>query len=132
MRKISAHYILPVSSSPLKNGIVVLDEKGVILDLVDTGGRLRETGKLEFYNGVITPGFVLPLLFIQQGLDKNDSYSFKDLDFWLRMNGVSGVGLVQSAGTHFKEKQNSSISYHTIIELCPEAGNDFNTFLNRV
>ena len=30
MRKISADYIFPVSSAPIKNGIVVVDEDGTI------------------------------------------------------------------------------------------------------
>lgn len=128
MRKISAHYIVPVSSPPLKNGIVALDEKGVILDVIDTCGRLRETEKLEYYNGIITPGFVLPCCQLQQQPGMDDPGSFKDLDSLLRLNGISGVGLVQPSGTHFEEKQNSSICYHTIIELCHGTGNDFDVF----
>jgi hypothetical protein len=128
MRKISAHYILPVSGSPLRNGIVMLDENGTILELKDTGGRLRETEKLEFYNGIITPGFVLPLWRFQQYQAKRSPAYFQDLDSWLRLNGVSGVGLIQTEGTHFKEKRYSPIQYHTIIEICPEPGNDFDAF----
>jgi hypothetical protein len=128
MRKISAHYILPVSGAPLRNGIVILDENGMILELIDTGGRLRETEKLEFYNGIITPGFVLPLCQLEQEYARRNPASFQDLDSWLRLNGVSGLGLIQTEGTHFKEKRNSPVHYHTIIEICPEPGNDFDAF----
>ncbi len=60
MRKISANRILPVSSPPLINGIITLDDSGRILELTDTGGNLREEPGLEFYNGIIVPGFILP------------------------------------------------------------------------
>ena len=137
MRRISAHYVLPVSSPPLKHGIVVLDETGTVRDLIDTGGRLRETAKLEFYNGVITPGFILPCLqynpsatevpVIQNPSIQNDG-SFTRLDSWLRRSGVRGVGLIQRAGTHFGEKQKSPVHYHTIIELCPEKDDEFTAY----
>jgi hypothetical protein len=123
VRKISAQYILPVSSPLLKKGIVILDDNGKVLELVDTKGELRETANLEFYNGIICPGFILP--YHPEG---DATASFKALDSWLLANGVRGVGLLQSTGTHFREKQDSSLWYHTIIELCPEKDDDFNAF----
>ena len=70
MRKISANRILPVSSPPLKNGIITVDGDGRIMDLLDTGGMLREEPGLEYYSGLIVPGFVIP---------------------WLRLNEVAGI-----------------------------------------
>ncbi len=58
MRYLSAHYVFPVSSPPLKNGIVCTDDHGMIVDVIDTGGKLQEREKLEFYNGILVPGFV--------------------------------------------------------------------------
>lgn len=58
MRKIAANYIFPVTTAPLKNGILVLDEKNYIIDLIDTKGEFKEIQNLEFYSGVIVPGFV--------------------------------------------------------------------------
>jgi hypothetical protein len=57
IRKISAHYIFPGGAPPLKRGIVCVDEQGEITDLIDTGGELQEISNLEFYHGIITPGF---------------------------------------------------------------------------
>ncbi len=62
MRKISSNRILPVSSPPLVNGIISLDDEGRILSLTDTGGKLLEEPRLEFYRGIIVPGFVHPWL----------------------------------------------------------------------
>ncbi len=58
MRKLSADYIFPVSSPPLKQGILVLDDDGTLLEIIDTGGNLRESANLEFYNGILIPGFI--------------------------------------------------------------------------
>ena len=129
MRRISAHYVLPLSSPPLKHGIVVLNEKGIVQELIDTGGQLRETGELEFYNGVITPGFILPC-YMPPPI--RDDASFKSLDSWLRRCGVRGVGLIQGTAAHFSEKQESPVHYHTIIELCPAKDKEFPAFLEAV
>lgn len=58
MRKLSADYIFPVSSPPLKQGILILDDDGTLLEIIDTGGKLRESANLEYYNGILIPGFI--------------------------------------------------------------------------
>ncbi|NBC84286.1 MAG: hypothetical protein GVY19_13035 [Bacteroidetes bacterium] len=59
MRKISANYVLPCSFRPVKNGIVVLNNNGVITQLIDQGDEYHEIAHVEFYNGIITPAFIL-------------------------------------------------------------------------
>ena len=58
MRKISATYIFPGNNPPLKNGILVCGDDGTIISLTDTKGRLKEEQGLEYYNGILIPGFV--------------------------------------------------------------------------
>ncbi|HAM98869.1 MAG TPA: hypothetical protein DCQ26_09705 [Marinilabiliales bacterium] len=58
MRKIAANSIFPVSGAPIKNGHVVLSDSGEILDVVGGGDTLHEIAGLEFYNGILVPGFV--------------------------------------------------------------------------
>ena len=150
MRKISANYILPVSSPPLQNGIITLDHQGRILEINDTGGKLREESGLEFYPGSILPDFVLPWLrfadlnsLIQtegSSLQQNHPVpheffesGFEKLDRELTRNGIYGVGMVLresmiSDGV-FKRMQESQIIYHPVIELCPaKEADDFDTF----
>ena len=59
MRKIAANYIFPISAKPLKNGIIELDDSGKIVNIIDTKGDLKESAGLEFYNGILVPGFVI-------------------------------------------------------------------------
>jgi aminodeoxyfutalosine deaminase len=58
VRKISATYIFPCNRPPLKNGILISDDAGIIIELIDTGGNLQEQAGLEYYSGILMPGFV--------------------------------------------------------------------------
>ena len=77
MRKIAANYVFPVSSPPVRNGIIVLDDQGRIMDLIDPEDRFREMSALVFYNGVLIPSFVFP------GTRKENPISEYDLSGWL-------------------------------------------------
>lgn len=58
MRRISAQMIITNMGTPLKRGVISLDEEGTIISIEDTGGNLQEKEAVEFYNGIIIPGFV--------------------------------------------------------------------------
>lgn len=58
MRKISANYVFDGIATFYKNGVLHLDDKGVILSLQAGEGGIKETEGVEFYNGILTPGFV--------------------------------------------------------------------------
>ncbi len=58
MRTFSAQYIFTNTGPPLKRGIISADENGTVTAVVDTGGNLQEKDSVEFYNGIIVPGFV--------------------------------------------------------------------------
>ena len=128
MRKISANLIIPVSSPPLPNGIVLLDEKGKVLEVKDTGGRLREEAGLEFYSGVILPGFVLPWVRLPEMPE-----SLAGLDRALMRNGIRGAGVILAESGLNREglelMRASAVSYHPIIELDALPGEeDFEVF----
>lgn len=72
MRNFSAHYIFPLTTSFLKNGIIVLDDEKVFQELIDTKGQIQETSQLEFYSGIIIPGIeglsITEIIYKQQQL----------------------------------------------------------------
>ena len=142
MRRVSANYIYPVSGPPLKNGIVEFDATGKILNLIDTKGNLRETSGLEFYNGIITPGFVnahchLELSYMKNlipekcGLDQFVSHlteirtksshiiteSIKNAHNEMIRNGIVAVGDISNTSNSFEFKSGSKIKYHTFLEI---------------
>lgn len=58
MKRFSAQYIITNISAPLKRGIITTEDDGTIISIENTCGDLRETDSVEFYNGIIVPGFV--------------------------------------------------------------------------
>lgn len=57
MRKIAANYIFLPGFPLIKNGYVIFCE-GQEAEVRDTGGEIREFAGLEFYGGMIVPGYV--------------------------------------------------------------------------
>ncbi len=58
MRRLSAHFIFTNNGPPLRMGIVTTGDDGTIIKIEDTGGSIKESEPVEFYNGIIIPGFV--------------------------------------------------------------------------
>jgi len=141
-RLLSANYIFPVSSEPLKNGIIEIDDGGIILNVIDTHGQLKESANIEFYNGILVPGFVnahchLELSHLKDKFPKNTKlegfikniFSLRHAeeseiissavaaDAELQQNGVVAVGDISNNHLTFNIKKNSSIFYHTFIEV---------------
>ena len=139
MRKLSANYIFDGNGKFYKNGILHIDDTGKVLQLIDTKGVLQEENQLEFYNGIICPGFVnthchlelsslegklsqkntLPgfiteIMSLKQDLEKS---AIEKADRLMQNNGIVAVGDISNSGISFETKQQSKIKYHTFIEL---------------
>ena len=63
MRKISADYIYPISTPPIQNGIILIED-GVIIDVLGMKEGKKKTKDaysevpIEYYKGIICPGFI--------------------------------------------------------------------------
>ncbi len=141
MRKISATYIFPGNRPPLKNGILICEDDGTVIDLIDTSGQLHEQAGMEQYSGILVPGFVnahchlelshlkgkIPektrlgrfLGFINKlrNLQEEDfEEAIKKADFTMKHAGIVAVGDVSNSYTSLETKRNSKIKYHTFVE----------------
>ena len=141
MRKISATYIFPGNKPPLKNGILVCDDDGKILDLIDTKGQLKEEAGLEHYNGILIPGFVnahchLELSHLKGRIPEKTGIgefigainklrnqeeeqlekAIRKADKQLFTEGVVAVGDVSNSLLSLETKRHSRIYYHTFAE----------------
>ncbi len=141
-RKLAAHYIIPGNGLPIKNGIITIDDSGKILELSQTNQNLQEISGLEFYSGVLIPGFVnahchlelshlkgkirqhtgLPGFVSQinqlRQLDKTDIIKAArkaDNNMW--HNGIAAVGDISNTNHSFEIKSKSKIEYHTFLEI---------------
>jgi len=143
MRRIAANYIYTVEGAILKNGIVEVNNNGKVLKITDTKGELKESSKLEFYNGVITPGFInthchlelseLKDIFNQgKGLPKfiREIFNYKSKEVsektykaielqnkLMRTAGIVVVADVSNTNNSINVKIRSEIYYHTFCEI---------------
>jgi len=141
MKKISAPYIF-TGKEVLKNGIIELDDNSEIINIIDTKGQVKEDASLEYYSGVIVPGFVNAHCHIElshmKGVIDNKTVKGlpgfideiiskrnfpKDLeekihkaDREMNFGGTVAVGDISNTDDSFNVKKNSNIYYHTFIE----------------
>jgi cytosine/adenosine deaminase-related metal-dependent hydrolase len=142
MRSFKADYVFPVSSDPIKNGIVTVDDFGKIISVTDTIA-LSETNNrsVEHVNGIICPGFVnthchLELSHLKNKIEQNkglvgfiqDVQKFRNIenslvldaargaDDEMYQNGIVAVGDVANTNLSLSVKANSKLYYHTFIE----------------
>lgn len=140
IRKIAAHYIFTGVGKPLKQGIIHIGSGGEIVDVVDTCGNLKEESSLEFFDGIITPGFVnthvhLELSFLHQKIapktgligfiseiSKNRDFYFDEkaiekADETMYRNGIVAAGDISNTTDSFMVKSKSKIRYKTFVEV---------------
>jgi cytosine/adenosine deaminase-related metal-dependent hydrolase len=142
MRKISAHLIIDGRGNYYPKGILTIDESGNILDICDTKGILNESAEVEFYSGVIVPGFVnahchLELSHLKQAFSEgagmvpflkkvvesranepgNIVLSAESADLLMYKEGIVAVGDIANGTSAFEVKLHSKIDYLTFIEI---------------
>lgn len=141
-RKIAAHYVFTGIGKPIRNGILTIDDSGKILDISQSNENLREVAGLEFYSGILVPGFVnthchLELSHLKGKVNEHtglpgfvsqinqtrqaDDIAIKkaikkaDTDMWY--NGIVAVGDISNTNHSFETKANSKVVYHTLLEI---------------
>ena len=141
MRKIAATYVFPGTTSPIKNGILVCDDEGTVIDILDRGNAFREEAGVEFYSGIVTPGFVnahchLEFSHLQNKIEKHAGFSgflekinllrnepadkekaiqIADRKMWAA--GIAAIGDVSNSDLSVSVKQKSKNYYHTFVEV---------------
>jgi cytosine/adenosine deaminase-related metal-dependent hydrolase len=154
MKFFKASCIFPVVSAPVKNGILVTEDDGTIVEILNPElGQNVSDANLKFLNGFIIPGLVnthchLELShlknqiqqhtgltgFISDFILKRNSFSqnqideaIKSADAEMWQNGIVAVGDISNTPHSFSTKTKSKIYYHTFIEvfdLIPEKAED--------
>ena len=142
MRKFSADFIFPVAQAPIKNGIIITDDSGVIKELINPNEIDYEINEVEFLSGIICPGFVNAHCHLELSFLKNKIPRKIGLDRFVReienqrrqnpevieeaivnaenemfRNGIVAVADISNDDFTFKYKNESKIYYHTFIEV---------------
>lgn len=141
MRKIAATYIFPGNQPLIKNGILICEDNGTILKIQNTSENIKEEHGLEFYSGILVPGFInthchLELSHLKgkiaektgisdfvgaiNRLRNEDSETIEQLiskhDRQMYAAGIVAVGDISNSTITLETKKKSKIFYHTFIE----------------
>ena len=142
MRYFSAQYIFTSTGPPIKRGIITASDDGTIINIEDTGGNLPEKHSVEFYNGIIVPGFVnchchLELSFLRNEIEmktglglflmnvnatRNDpgyeiEKSIREADSEMYRDGIVLCADICNSPTTFALKNSSRIRYISLLEV---------------
>lgn len=141
MRRLSANYIFD-GYRLYKNSILVLNDKDEVVELINTHGDLKESEGVEFYNGILCPGFVnahchLELSHLKGKIEKGGGLqnfvrsivsmrqAEKDVifqavekaDFEMRTSGIVAAGDISNTDDTIAVKKKSRISYYNFFEI---------------
>jgi cytosine/adenosine deaminase-related metal-dependent hydrolase len=146
MRKISADYLYCGGNTLIKNGVIIVDNDGKILDVVnpERENDFSELTDVERYDGLLCPGFVnthchlelsnfRDLIPQNEGLDgfirsiewvkknvfshQEIAQSITDADLEMWNNGVVAVGDICNTSLSLQTKKESKLSYYNFVEV---------------
>ncbi len=143
MQQFSADYLFTGNTSPIKNGVVIVDDNGLILDILNPVIDKINWEEVKKFDGFICPGFVnthchLELSYLKGKIaEQTQLHGFIkeiitlreefDDDFRLNSmiaaenemitNGIVAVGDISNGNTTFNLKSKQHIYYHTFIEV---------------
>lgn len=139
---ITADYVFPISSPPLKNGVIAVDNNGTIVEVRSQKSEVRSQDIQEF-KGIICPGFInthchLELShlkgaipekagmagFIKNILAKRPGFTRTQVleaiiyaEQEMINNGIVAVGDISNDESTFEQKSKSPLKYHTFFEV---------------
>lgn len=142
MKFYSADYILPVSSEPIKDGVIAVNEEGEIVEITTADNSKVNDQPIEKYEGVIVPGFInahchLELSHLHEKIPRHEGLipfiknvissrakealiiveAMEKADQQMYENGIVAVGDISNNILSKDVKLKSKLFYHTFIEL---------------
>jgi aminodeoxyfutalosine deaminase len=141
VRKFAATYLFTGRGELVKNSILICENDGTIVDVEHRDKPFREAAGIEYYSGILVPGFVNTHCHLEfshlykkisekSGLagfigqinqlrnasevERTKAMQVADRRMW--GSGIAAVGDVSNSATSLKTKQKSKINYHTFVE----------------
>lgn len=140
MRYLSADYILPITSAPIQDGVIAIDENQKIVS-IGTEADYKDSD-IEKHHGVLMPGMVNThchlelshmkgqcisgttlIPFITDVVNKRDTdiavvkskIAEEDANMW--QAGIQAVGDISNKADTAEQKSKSPIAYYTFVEM---------------
>lgn len=140
MRKITADWVFPIVSEPIKNGVVIIDDQGTI-QAIDSQDN-PTISDLEVYEGCIVPGFINThchlelshmkglvntgttlIPFITGVVTKRQATAaviqeaIAQAEAEMVANGIVAVGDISNVTDTFAQKAQGNLKYYTFVEM---------------
>lgn len=141
--KISADYAFPVFRDPIKDGILIFDANGKIIDIIDPAEIDYEINDIEKYIGIICPAFVNSHCHTELSYLKGKIEEKKGLDNFIRSlqnmrqgaryeiiteaifqaenemlkEGIIACGDISNTFHSIEIKKRKKLKYHNFLEL---------------
>lgn len=142
MRTITADYIVPVSSPPIKNGIISIEDDGTVIEIGNIPIN-HQPSAIIHYDGVVCPGFInthchleLSYLkghltekagmtgFIREIVSKRGGFDLATIKSAIEAaekemisEGIVAVGDISNDDFTFEQKAKGNLIYHTFLEV---------------
>lgn len=138
MRKLSADYLFTLDAEPIKEGVVIVDEQGIVLEVLKDRTNIED---IEIFDGIICPGLInshghLELSHLQGKIKRHTGLvdfilavqQFRNADPLEMQNalqkaeddlfeqGIVGMGDISNTDLTFALKAKRHIRYHTFFE----------------
>ena len=140
MRKITADWLFPISSEPIENGVIIVDNQGKILK-IDSRDH-HDIASLEYYKGVLVPGFInthchlelshmkgkvatgttlIPFItgvVTQRGAEAEViADAIEQAEKEMIEGGIVAVGDISNVTDTFAQKEKGNLRYYTFVEM---------------
>lgn len=143
MQQFSANYIFTGNTTPIKNGVVMVDNKGVVLDVLNPAVNQVNWDNVKKHEGIICSGFVnthchlelshlkgqlsektqlhgfiKEIISLREGFDEDLRLkAMADAESEMITNGIVAVGDISNGAATFELKKKQHLYYHTFIEV---------------
>lgn len=142
MRYFSAQYVYTKKGSLLSRPVIRTENDGTIISIEETSGNLPERHSIEFYNGIIVPGFVnchchlelswmkgkipggtglgdflMNLNSVRAGFKEDALPSMKAADKQMDSEGIVLCADICNSSLSFSIKKRSRIKYISLLEV---------------
>lgn len=142
MIKISADYIFPIALPPIKNGVLIFENDGRIIDVLQPS-EINSKDDIKKYKGILCPGFInthshIELSYLKNQIKKNLGLgdfvlevqkskkkfdkkfmveAIKKAEIDMFSAGIVAVGDVSNTNFSFSIKEKSKLSFYTFLEI---------------
>ena len=155
MRFLSADYLFTLTTNPIKNGVLQIDNSGKIIAVFNT--RLEDfSDKIEVYHGILCPGFINSHCHLELShlkgmannvkgfsefislVSKRDNFSqseilgaIKNAEEEMLKNGIVAAGDICNTIDTLHQKKKKSLLYYNFIETFEVNNNRANQAIER-